>query len=71
MKKQKNVKGCPPKRPVRTLTPVVLTEARGGDGDSEPATGDPYIGHQHNETLIRCVRARQGAGARTRRTRRR
>jgi hypothetical protein len=59
-----------PKRPVRSIDPVVLTEARGGDG-SVPATDDPYVHHQHNETLIRSVRARRGSGARARRAQRR
>ena len=70
MKKQKKATSTP-KRPVRSLDPIVLTEARGGDGDSAPATGDPYIGHQHNETLAGSVRARGGIGSRARRTQRR
>ena len=70
MKKQKKAISSP-KRPVRSLDPIVLTEARGGDGDSVPATGNPYIGEQHNETLVRSVRVRRGAGARARRTLRR
>jgi hypothetical protein len=70
MKKQKKAISSPT-RPVRSLDRIVLTEAHGGDSDSVPATGDPYVGHQHNETLIRSVRARRGSGARTRRTQRR
>jgi hypothetical protein len=69
MKKQKKAIGSP-KRPVRSLDQGVLTETRGGEGDGVPATGDPYIGHQHNETLVRSVRTSRGAGLRTRRTRR-
>lgn len=67
MKKQKKAISSP-KRPVRSVDPIVLTEARGGDGDGAPATGDPYAGHQHNETLVRSVRARRAAGAQARRT---
>ena len=73
MKQKKAISS--PKRPVRSLDPIVLTEARGGDGDPGLQAGNPsvipYIGQQHNETLVRSVRARRGAGARARRTQRR
>jgi len=65
MKKQKKATTSP-KSPVRSLDQAVLTEARGGEGDSVPATGDPYAGHQHNETLVRSVRAPRRAGIRAR-----
>jgi hypothetical protein len=70
MKKQKQQKAIrSPKKTVRSLDQGALTEARGGDG--VPPTGNPYIGEQHNETLIRSVRPHSGAGARARRTQRR